>query len=163
MDHNAIQDQLFALYDGELTGEARRAVEDHLLDCTECLAVVAQWKQVAGAAFQAPAVSTSETFVQRVMQRIAAPHPHPFRLPAPQAWLRQAGLPRRLLEGGWLVSAVGLAAVLIVMVNGPLLQAVSIESLLLSDGRDPGTLQGVLTGERSSADDVLGLLMEDAS
>ena len=151
MDHKTIQDQLFALHDGELTGAARRAVEDHLLDCAECRAMVAQWKRVAGTLFQPQAVSTSEAFVQRVMQRIAPLSPQRFHLP------------RWILEGGWLVPAMGLAVVLFVMTRGPLQQTVSVESLLLSDGREPAAMQRVLSGERSSAEDILGLLMEEIS
>ena len=151
MDHKALQDQLFALYDGELTGAARRTVEDHLLDCAACRAVLAQWKQVAGVVFQPPAVAPSEAFVQGVMRRIAPAAP------------RRSHLPRWILQGRWLVPAMGLAVVLFVMTRGPIQQTVSVESLLLSDGRDPAALQQVLTGERPSADDVLGLLMEDAS
>ena len=151
MDHKTIQDQLFALHDGELTGAARRAVEDHLLDCVDCRAIVAQWKQVAGVLFRSPEVFPSEVFVQRVMQRITTPRPQPFRLP------------RWILEGGWLVPAMGLAMVLFVMTRGPLQQTVSVESLLLSDGREPAAMQRVLSGERSSAEDILGLLMEEIS
>ena len=151
MDHKAIQDQLFALYDGELAGAARRAVEDHLLDCAECRAIVAQWKHVAGVLFRAPTLSTSEAFVQRVMQRIAPPLPQRFRLP------------RWILEGGWLMPAMGLAVFLFVMTRGPLQQTLSVESLLLSDNREPAAIQRVLSGERSSAEDILGLLMEEIS
>jgi len=151
MDHEAIQEQLFAFYDGELTGPGRRAMEDHVRDCTECRDLVAQWKRVAGALFRPADVSTSDAFVERLMRRIAAPPPPRVRLP------------RWLLEGGWLIPAMGLAVMFFVMVQGPLQQTVSIESLLLSDEREPASLQQVLTGERPSADDVLGLLMEEAS
>ena len=151
MDHHAIQDQLFALYDEELTGAVRRAVEGHLLDCADCRAVLAQWQRIAGAAFQPQAVSTSEAFVRRVMQRIA---------PAPA---RRFRLPRWILQGGWPVPAMGLAAMLFVLVREPPPQTVSIETLLLSDGREPAVMQRVLSGERSSAEDILGLLMEGVS
>ena len=151
MDHKTIQDQLFTLHDGELTGAARRAVEDHLLDCAECRAIVAQWKHVAGVLFRAPTLSTSEIFVQRVMQRIAPAAP------------RRSYLPRWIRQGGWPVPAMGLAVMLFVMTRGPIQQTVSVESLLLSDGREPAALQRVLSGERSSAEDILGLLMEEVS
>ncbi|MBI3996966.1 MAG: zf-HC2 domain-containing protein [Candidatus Omnitrophica bacterium] len=150
MDHTAIHAQLFAFYDGELTGASRRAVEDHLLDCAECRALIAQWKHVTGALFQSPTVSPSDVFVQRVMRRIMTPRPRAFRL---SHWL---------LQGGWLIPTAGLAVMLFVMIRGPLQQTVSIESLLLSDGHESSVLQQVLTGDGSSDDDVLGLLMEDA-
>ena len=151
MDHHTMQNQLFALYDGELSGEARRLAEAHALDCAECRALLSQRKRVAGTLFRSPEVSTSEGFVEGVMQRIAMPPP------------RRARLPRWILEGSWLVPAVGLAAMLLIMIQGPLQQTVSIESLLLSDGREPAAVQEVLSGERPSADDVLGLLMEEGS
>ena len=160
MDHRAIQDQLFAFYDGELTGAARHVVDDHLADCADCRALVAYWTQVARACFPPPAVSPSEAFVQRVMARLPvpalvtvgpgpAPRPHPVRFS------------RWLLEGRWLAPAFGLAALLLVLARGPIPHAVSVESLLLSDRQEPAALQQVLTDERSSPDDVLGLLMED--
>ncbi len=151
MDHKTIQDQLFALYDGELTGAVRRSVESHVAGCAECRALMAQWQQTAGRLFRAPRVATSEAFVERVMRRIATPDRQPFRLP------------RWILEGGWLVPALGFGVMLLVMVRGPLEQTVSIESLLLSDGREPAVLQQVLTGESPNADDILGLLMEEAT
>lgn len=151
MDHAAMQHQLFAFYDGELTGAARRAVEDHLLDCAECRGLITQWKHITGALFQAPTVSPSDVFVQRIMRRIMTPRPRAFRF---SHWL---------LQGGWLIPTVGLAAMLLMMIRGPLQQTVSIESLLLSDGHESSVLQQVLTGEDSSDDDILGLLMEDTS
>ena len=62
-----------------------------------------------------------------------------------------------------MVPALGLAAMCVVMVQGPWQQAVSIESLLLADEREPAVLQHILTGERPGTDDLFGLLMEDAS
>ena len=35
-DHDVLQRQLFALYDGELTGSARQEMEDHLAGCPAC-------------------------------------------------------------------------------------------------------------------------------
>ena len=167
MDHQAIHDQLFALYDGELTGAARHVLEEHLLDCAECRAIMAQWKHVAKALFQAPTLSTSEAFVRRVMQRVASSPAQRFRLPVPRfrlhSTVRQAGLRRWILQGGWLLPIAGLAAIWFVMMRGFLPQTVSIESLLLSDGREPAVLQRVLTGERANAEDILGLLGEEVS
>ena len=137
MDHTTIQERLFALYDGELAGEDRRAVEDHVLGCAECRALIARWKQVAGALFPSPHVATSEAFVERVMQRIATPKPPRVRLP------------RRPREFGWLIPAMGLAAMLLALFSRPMQQVVSVESLLL--------------GENPSGDDVLNLLMEEPS
>ena len=151
MDHQAVHEQLFAFYDGELAGEPRRAVEDHLLECGECRSLLAQWERVAGMLFQAPAVSPSEAFIERVMYRIAMPHRKPLY------W------PRWMVERRWLTPAIGLAAMVFVIARGPLQQTVSIENLLLSNGREPVALQQVLREESPSADDVLGLLMEEIS
>ena len=151
MDHYAIQAQLFAYYDEELTSAEQRTVEAHLLNCAECRALIAQWKRVSGALFQPPTVSLSDVFVERIMQRIITPRRRPFRL---SQWL---------LQGGWLIPTMGIAVMLLVMVRGPLQQTVSIESLLLSNGHESSMFQQALTGEGSSDDDVLSLLMEDAS
>jgi len=148
MDHDTMRAQLSALYDGELAGEPRRALEEHLLDCAECRAWLTRWKLAAASGFSSPDALPSETFVERVMQRVAAPRPRPFRLS------------RWVLEGGWLVPAMGVAAALIV-IGGPLQQSVSIESLLLSDGDAPSALQRILSEESHGTDEVLGLLMEE--
>jgi len=153
MDHDTIAAQLFAFYDGELIWAARRIVNRHVLGCAECRTVLAQWNRVARVFFQPPAVPTSEMFVARVMRGIATPPPHSFRV-----------VPRWLRVSRWLVPAVGLAAMVVLLIGrSPVQQAISTETLLLSDEREPVTLQQVLTGERPTPDDVLGLLMEDAS
>ena len=36
MEHNAIKEQLFAFYDGELSPAVRQEVESHLSICEEC-------------------------------------------------------------------------------------------------------------------------------
>ncbi len=150
MDHNAIKVQLFALYDGELGEAARQAVEAHLSECNECHTVIAQWRQAAGMLFRATEVPASEVFVQRVMRSLPG-HPEPFRLPH---WF---------LEGSRLISAAALAAILLVLVQGPLQQPVSVETLLMSDRQEASTEEQLFSAERLSSDDVLGLIIEDAS
>lgn len=156
MDHKAIQEQLFALYDGELTGPAREAVETHVAGCEECLGLVAQWTRVAGAFFRAPEGLAperlaSEAFVQRVMRRISAPRRAPRRIPA---WI---------LNGRWSIPALGLTAILLALMTEPFQERISVETLLVADGRDPVAFQRVLAGESPTSDEILGLLVEDAS
>ena len=154
MDHQAMHAQLFALYDGELTGTARQRAEAHLQGCTECQALAAQWRRVAGTLFPRPPVAASEAFVDRVMRGLAAP---------PQRRRQPVRLSRWLWEGGWLVPAAGLA-VLAVFVTGAVLQeTVSVEELLFEQASPSRTVQQVFTGAHPSPEDVLGLLMEESS
>ena len=141
-------EELFALYDGDVTNEARRAAETHLLTCGACARVLADWRHVAAAAFAPATPEPSEAFVQRVMQRLASSS-------RPPQWSWRPAL-------GWVTPALGLA-VLLVTLAGPLQQPASISALLLSEGHDAAALQPLLTGEHASEDDVLGLLMEEAS
>lgn len=127
-------EQLFALYDRELTGAAAHTVEQHLGQCRDCQGMLARWKQAAAMVFVPPTPPASEAFVTRVMRRLETPAVQPLRMPRPAAWSR------------WLVPAVGLAAVLLAALPGPLQQTVSTENLLLASG---------------SPDDMWDLLMED--
>lgn len=116
MPHPA-PEQLFALYDRELSGDAARAVEAHLAQCQACLGTLARWKQAAGLVFVAPAVTAADALVTRVMRRL---QDAPRRAAHPAAWRR------------WVIPALGFAAVLAVALRGPLQPDVATEQLLLS-------------------------------
>ncbi len=58
MSHDTLKEKLFALYDGELTGEVRHEVEAHVANCSECRTAYAQWQQTASTFFRAPDVQT---------------------------------------------------------------------------------------------------------
>ncbi len=145
MDHETLTDQLFALYDGELTGHARRAVETHLTQCRECRQRYAQWQQTARALFRVPDVQPSDVFVHQVMGRLR----EPVRAPRVRSWWRVR----------WLLPAMGLAS-LVLLVLSPAQRPVSLEALLLADGSENASAQIVLASTSPSADDVLGLVVE---
>lgn len=153
MDHQQLQDQLFALYDGELPIHERRVVEEHALDCGECVLLLAQWKRASRSLFFQPALAPSEAFVARVMRSLDAPRPRP-------GWSLLPPLPRL----AWLIPAAGLAALLLIMNRGMLSQQdVSVETLLLSESQQPAVVQRVLTDQSLSPDELLGLFMEDSA
>ena len=150
MNHRAIQEKLFALHDGELSGDEKQAVENHLPGCSDCRLILEEWQALAKNLFPAPQQPLgSEVFVAGVMRRIARPKAEPF------AWARL------LLESSWLAPAAGFAALWIMLMNGLIQSTVSVENLLLSN--ENTAIQQVLTGEKPSADDVLGLIMEEGS
>lgn len=146
MNHKAILIALFAMYDEELVGAERQEVEAHLAACPECQRIYTQWRQTANALFRTPQVRTSDAFVHRLMERIDA--------------LAQPRRPRPWIVGiRWLVPAMGLAS-LVFLVLGSTRRAVSLETLLLADGRDKMPAQFVLASEPPTTDEVFGFLME---
>jgi len=145
MSHDTPKEKLFAFYDGELTGEARREVEAHVANCSECRDAYAQWQQTANVFFRVPNVQTSDAFVHQVMGRLTASvRPH-----RAASWM----------EMRWLIPAAGLAGILL-LVLGSAQHSVSLEALLLADGPENMPAQFVLASDTPSADDVLGLVME---
>ena len=152
MDHHAIDQELFAFYDGELTAAKRRVIEDHVSDCATCRAQLAQWRHVAGTIIQrSSGIVPSDVFVERVMGRLTRP--------------RAGGMLRvhRLLDLRWLVPALTLAAAAFIFTTSPAPRAVSVETLLLADEPEPATWQQVLIAETPSPEVILGLLMEETS
>ena len=162
MDHRTIQEYVFAVYDGEATASARRAVEDHLPHCASCRALLAQWQHVAGALLrQSPAVAPSATFVGRVMERLAL-YRHGKGLARPRAHARHS-FPQ-MPDLRWLVPALTLAStVFLLLLTAPASRAVSVETLLFLDEPEPATLQQALITDTPSPEVLLGLLMEEPS
>ena len=147
MDHDTINERLMEWHDGALPAEVRREVEAHVAGCAECLAAATQWQRTARALFQAPDVQTSEAFVQRVMERIAALEISRQAIP----WAARIR---------WLAPAVGLAGLLLLML-GPSDHPVSIETLLLTSGRDSAPTQLALASEPPTTDEVFNVLLEE--
>ena len=147
MNHAAMKEKVFALYDGELDPSARQEVEAHCGECLECRAMQQHWKAAAGVFFREPPPLSSEFFVQRVMDRI-------------ELWERPLPAARRNAPLRWLVPALGLAAGLFVLLLWPMQaqQPVSVEMLLLEG--TPGPTSWVLSNETPTADQMLGFTLE---
>ncbi len=144
MDHEAMKTEIFALYDGALTGSARQAAERHLHACAECQALLARWTQTARAAFAVDTLAPSEAFVRGVMDRIER-----------QEQTRRAR--RWTVTLRWMAPALALAGVL-AAVFGPTKDTVSLDALLLADARGSAW---ALAAQPTTVDDVLGLVMEE--
>ncbi len=147
MNHAAMKEKVFALYDGELDPGARQDVEAHLGGCLECRAMHERWKRAAGVFFREPPPLSSEFFVQRLMDRIELSE-------RPLPVIRWAASLR------WLVPALGLAAALCAFLLWPIQarQPVSVEMLLLEG--TPGPASWVLSDKRPTADQILGFTLE---
>ena len=144
--HEAMKDQLFALYDGELTGATRRTVEAHLAGCSACRHTYTQWQHTASTFFPASQIQVPDAFVRRLMERLDVLE-RPRRAPPWMVAIR------------WLVPAVGFAGVMLVaMASSP--HPFSIENLLLAGGRETVSAQLVLASEPPTTEEVLGVLME---
>lgn len=146
MTHDAMQAQVFALYDGELAGGARQTAQAHLQQCAECQEAVAGWTRTAGVFFRSPEVQASEIFVGRVLDRIASTQ----NAPVVSVWKPSVR---------WLIPALGLAALLVMMQPGGRL--VSMDALLLEDGQENG-MRLVLAGESPSLDMVLDTVLGES-
>jgi anti-sigma factor RsiW len=72
MNHEEIRQQLWALYDGQLTEAEKVPWDSHLRDCAECRLLLSEWKNAAQTLFPIPDLpdATGELFVQRVMARV---------------------------------------------------------------------------------------------
>ena len=158
MNHEILKDKLFVLYDGELSGEDRRLIENHLAGCADCSRTHAQWQRTAKAFFRVPQVEVSEAFVQRVMDRIKED------IKEKESPLREVPIPWTV-RIRWMVPALGLACVLLLVLGvlGPAQDPVSIEALLLGNGQESAESRFVLASDSSGADRALGLIMEDLS
>ena len=146
MNHAAMKEKVFALYDGELDQNSRREVETHLGECPDCRSLFECWKTAAGVFFQEPRPLVSEFFVQRVMDKI-------------EAWERPLPATRRNASLRWLVPALGLAAMLFAILRPmQMQQPVSVEGLLLEG--IPGPTSWVLSNRTLTTDQMLGFAME---
>ncbi len=158
MDHAALQAQVFALHDGELTGAARQAAETHLRECAACQALAARWQATADALFAAPrtrAMPASEFFVQRVMNRLQDASRAPAMARPRLAWRA---------TWRWLipVPALGLAVlVAMLLVRPATTSSISVEALLLEHLSGPAAW--TLSNQTTTLDDVLDLAMEEPS
>ncbi len=147
MNHTTMQANVSALYDGELSAQERRVVLTHLKTCAACRQLHHASARLTATLFWRAEAPPSDALVQRVMDRIA-------EVPA----MRRSWWP--VIDVGWLVPALGLAVSLLVLV-GPIQQAVSVEALLLADGRESLATPGISSVDVAAADDVFGVVMEE--
>ncbi|MGQ0644356.1 MAG: anti-sigma factor family protein [Elusimicrobiota bacterium] len=73
MDHEAMQEKVFQLHDGELSPAEQAEARRHLEACASCRADLDAWKKTAVVFFPAARAQASEEFVERVMARIEEP------------------------------------------------------------------------------------------
>ncbi|HVZ79246.1 MAG TPA: zf-HC2 domain-containing protein [bacterium] len=100
MNHEMIQEKLFALYDGPLTEQERKVVEGHLSQCRQCRRALAEWKALSQRLFPKIAFSeaSEDIFTLGVLRQL-----EPYR-PAEVFWTRP------LFK--WAVPALGAAALI---------------------------------------------------
>ena len=154
MDHNAIKDQLFALYDGELDAPVKKEVESHLAGCMECRELYQNWAKTAKVVFKTAKPEASEFFVHRVMERVHALETSRPGFDWKQKVSWNISLP-------WLVPVVGLAAMLLLAPVSSL-PYLSTETLLTGGAVDTAS-QWMFSKEPLKSDEVLGFVMEEAS
>lgn len=142
MDHKAIKEKLFDLYDGELAPDERREAEAHLSACLECRELYEGWQKTAKALFKASKPQTSEFFIRQVMSKI-----HESEKPKEVGgW----GVSLR-----WFVPSVGLAAILFAVM--PLSETPLSMDMLLLNPQDAGS--SLLYGKTLTMDDTLDFVI----
>ncbi len=152
MNHQKIQAQLGALYDGELKGDQRRLVQSHLDGCPDCQKSYNHWVRAAKNLFSTPAPVESEFFVSQVMGRVRA-------LETP-SMIAKRGLSLEWLfpVSRWLVPAASLAVLFLAVAPG-MPQTISTDTLFSQELREKSpwmVSNGALTQE-----DTLQMIMED--
>ena len=151
MNHQDLQEKIFALYDGELSDPDSREVRAHLEVCPECREGYTRWEVLASVFFKAPQIHPSEPFVRKVMARIEA-------LEEPCGRKRRALVLRRLVPALGVCLIVGLF-VWALPSQGP---EVSTEALLLANGRDGlPPPEWIFQKEDPRAEDLLAFILEE--
>jgi len=148
MDHEKLREDLHALRDGELSGEARAQVLRHLGECSQCRLEYDRWERMSALfrAPAAPAAAETERFVRRVMDAFDPPRP------------------RSLWAGGsWLIPALGagMAALALLFASAPARQPQSAESLLFADAQSQAADESGLPAVSSLMDSAAGFAPED--
>jgi anti-sigma factor RsiW len=117
MNHEKIQELIFALYDGELNAFERKSAEHHLTECQDCRRLTEGWRAASAKYFKKPSTAPSEFFVRQTMAR-----------------LQEVPLKRRGLSGTfafrWLIPALGAAAVSMLIFFEPVSVNPSFDLLL---------------------------------
>ena len=93
MNHELIQEKLFALYDGPLTEQERKVVETHLSQCPDCRRALAEWRTLSKRIFPKVAFSeaSEDLFTLSVLKQL-----EPYQAPVhflDRGFLLRWGLP----------------------------------------------------------------------
>jgi anti-sigma factor RsiW len=138
--HENLKDKIHAYYDGELTLVERTQVDAHLMECGDCRGALERWRRMAGAFLTAQAPLSSEAFVENVMARLE-------NEPSGSWWTTPT----------WIFPLTGLAALLIMVAQGPqLVAAPTTESTLLTND----TISALMSDDEGAVPAV-GLSVEE--
>ncbi len=148
MNHQHLEEKLFALYDGELSDSESREVREHMEVCLECRESYTRWKRLASVFFRVPQIHPSEPFVWKVMARIEA-------LEKPCGHRHRVWVLRRLVPA----LGVGLMIGLFVWALPSRGLEVSTEALLLANGRDGLAPEWIFQKEGPKAEDLLAFVL----
>lgn len=111
MNCRKVRSYLSASFDGSLSSDVAKRVEDHLRDCTDCEREQFLLKEMLAAARSMPKAHVADDFNLKLLNRIYAEQNHPTEsyLPseAPAFWQRPLG---------WLSAAASVAACVLVAV-----------------------------------------------
>ena len=106
MNHDRLQELVFSLYDGELSGKPeKRQAEEHLAACPDCRKLYDDWAQSSKVFLPKPFVESSEFFVRQTMAKIEVLGRPSRRVLRAETLLR------------WLLPAAGFAVIWLAMVT----------------------------------------------
>lgn len=147
--HKDIKDALYALYDGELSGEVRLEVESHIKTCGECGRIYQNWEKLSKTLFKAAQIEPTEAFVTKVMAQIEnleSISPIKHRLPLFR----------------WMAPALGLGFAAFFLTALPDMETViSTDDLLLVNGRNGFVSQWAFTPAAPEKEDLLEYVLEE--
>ncbi len=149
MDHEQIKECLMLYDDGELSGPEAREIASHLSTCADCRTAYDAWRNTARAFFRGPQAAPSKRFVREVMARL---EPVDTRPPG-----------KRPLLVRWLTPAIAVSFVVGLIIwprPEPGAPPVSIEGLLLTNGRDGHPSEWILREEGPAPEELLALALE---
>jgi anti-sigma factor RsiW len=118
MTHDRLKERMSDLYDGELSGDARREAENHLASCGECRLFYASLGAFSAGLSAMPAPEGDEAFTRRVMGRVRAEIPVK----------RVSGGPR-IVPIQWFAPLIGIAAMALLAIL-PAQRTVSAEEII---------------------------------
>jgi len=70
MNHELIKEDVFALYDGQLSSARTQEIQAHLQVCSACRDLLENWKKISDLFVPAFHFEQSELFVRQVMRRV---------------------------------------------------------------------------------------------